>query len=298
MSLGYADVRFGDCCGYPGYPNFGLIHNQHINAPPSAGTVAIDHSTITDSSGTGISIANGALLVANSTIANNGWWGGTIWSWDGISVSSSTLVLTNSTIANNTLGLRYSTVSGGTATISNNVFTGNGRGGVSGGTLEQPLAAENNYWGSDTGPGSRHEVCYYDGQNQPVYNPATGSGDSVSCFVDFDPWSAGSTPTPTSTPTSTPTPTGISSNMTFSSDAIVTLGPTTLRYEGNVHLGNADSTTFSVDLGTTSRLDYDSSTGAVTNVVIDANTAFMSAVGDRYDFTGATTAVINAAASG
>ena len=127
LSLGYADVRFGDCCGYPGYPNFGLIHNQHINAPPSAATVAIDHSTITDSSGTGISIANGALLVANSTIANNGWWGGTIWSWDGIWVSGSTLVLTNSTIANNTLGLGLS-VSGGTATISNNVFTGNGRG--------------------------------------------------------------------------------------------------------------------------------------------------------------------------
>jgi hypothetical protein len=79
--------------------------------------------------------------------------------------------------------------------------------------------ARYNWWGDPSGPGSDRAVCYYDESGQPVYNPATGSGDRVSCNVLFDPWLSSppdnfpptptttATPTPNTTPTPTPTPT-------------------------------------------------------------------------------------------
>jgi hypothetical protein len=65
--------------------------------------------------------------------------------------------------------------------------------------------AHSNWWGHTSGPSSDGQLC----------NPATGSGQKVSCNVLFDPWLTAPksvatptlTPTQTRTPTRTPTPT-------------------------------------------------------------------------------------------
>ncbi len=57
----------------------------------------------------------------------------------------------------------------------NNIYGNGGFGVLKAGPVEDPVNALNNWWGDPTGPSG----------NGP------GSGDAVSGFVDFDPWSAG-----------------------------------------------------------------------------------------------------------
>jgi RHS repeat-associated protein len=77
---------------------------------------------------------------------------------------------------------------GGTLTVSNSTISNNASYAVRGGTLDSYLSAQNNWWGAPSGPSSDGAVCYYDDYGQSVYNPATGSGDKVSCNVLFNPW--------------------------------------------------------------------------------------------------------------
>lgn len=143
------------------------------------------------------------------TITNNEFDGGNV-SNTGTPPSSAVLIRSNSasgalpasaviTVANNYLknfsnGLTvYDFVansygglaSGVTLAVNKNSITGNGTNGVITGANDPALNAENNWWGSNTGPTA-------------AGNPG-GTGDKATGNVDYDPWLCSGTDTSTAT---------------------------------------------------------------------------------------------------
>jgi len=118
------------------------------------------------------------VLIANNNIQNVQY---------GISVGTSTDVgstfiatVDSNTLSGNDVGLR--TRHGADLTLIHNNFSGNTQFGMDNETT-QVVAAENSWWGDDSGP--------YDPSDDTAtggwYNP-TGAGDRVSDYVDYDPW--------------------------------------------------------------------------------------------------------------
>ncbi len=139
--------------------NYG--HVRYGGSGPSA--------NIFNNSGAGDGVA-GPINISNSIIEQ---------SYEaGINIgAAASFSLTNSAVlTSDTDGLRLGNPST-PHTITNNSFVGNVNHGVSGGTSAVHLHAPNNWWGSSSGPASDGNSC----------NTATGTGDKVSCYVDFAP---------------------------------------------------------------------------------------------------------------
>jgi len=97
-------------------------------------------------------LSSNGVTVQNSTFRNYNYCGGSA-----VTVASANPILAYNNIYNNDRGLSYA---------------------CSGGPPCPTLAAEHNYWGAEDGPRSDGQPC----------STADGSGDTVSCFVDFTPW--------------------------------------------------------------------------------------------------------------
>jgi hypothetical protein len=131
---------------------------------------------------------------------------------------TATFTITHSTIQYSQDAGVYIT-NGGSLSLSGSTISNNSTHGVHGGTPTHFLSAANNYWGGDAfGPSSDGTNCYDPLTNTSYPNPAIGSGDKVSCYVDYSsPLSSAPviplpTPLPTNTPTNTPTPTSTPTN--------------------------------------------------------------------------------------
>jgi parallel beta-helix repeat protein len=130
----------------------------------------IDSCTIVNNTNGGIHVsqnANSTTQITNCLIDTNG---------TGIYIDNSAFpTIKNDNIRANGIGIQFTAVGSNQPAISGNTISGNTSYGFfnSGTSL---VKAERNYWGSTQGP------------FQPSLNP-TGTGNKVSDYVDFQPWS-------------------------------------------------------------------------------------------------------------
>lgn len=137
----------------------GAHHNIACPSPPDCHTL--------------LSIETSDLTLSNSTVEEG--------RWEGIYVANASPSITGSVVRNNgTYGIHLTSSD---ATITNSTISGNGNYGILNSTSSIVINAENNYWGDPSGP--------YDPLDDTVtgglYNPG-GNGDSVSNYIDYDPW--------------------------------------------------------------------------------------------------------------
>ena len=109
------------------------------------GAATLDHVTVSDSASNGIL----AYALAAGSVTK--------------------LTITHATIANNAANGIYATTGSGTTNVAvtgSNIY-GNGNGGIYNGNTSVTLNAENNWWGSDSGPapygsgnGINYSTCY------------------------------------------------------------------------------------------------------------------------------------------
>ncbi|MCX5886079.1 MAG: right-handed parallel beta-helix repeat-containing protein, partial [Proteobacteria bacterium] len=146
-----------------------------------------------------------SLTISNNEIKNNSLYddvgiycnssspnitGNTIWNHGRgiLCLGPAAPTITGNTISNNTTGIYCDNYS--TPTISGNTFTGNTGYAVLTDSRAIYLNTENNYWGNESGPYDPSD----DRASGGLYNP-TGTGDSVSDYVDYDPWLGQEPPT-------------------------------------------------------------------------------------------------------
>jgi hypothetical protein len=134
----------------------------------SGGTAIFDYVRLQDAGESGTSEAQifnngGTVSIDNSHIVYGDNYG--------ILNSGGTTTIDNNTdIGFNNYGIY---VNGGTLTVSNSVIHDNTSEGIHSTVSGSPLDAEDNYWGDPSGPSG----------------VGAGSGDAVSTYVDFTPWS-------------------------------------------------------------------------------------------------------------
>ncbi|MCE9548792.1 hypothetical protein K8Q98_00090 [Candidatus Nomurabacteria bacterium] len=130
----------------------------------SGGVANFDHVSISHAGGgtydSGIYNNGGTVSVENSHVIYSEHYG--------IKNSSGTTTIDNVDVGFNDYGVYKS---GGTVTVNNGVIHDNTTSGVYNSTVSS-VDAEDNYWGDATGPSGS----------------GPGSGDSVSTYVDYDPW--------------------------------------------------------------------------------------------------------------
>lgn len=170
-------IRYGG----GGYNDDGAISTSH----GGGGTINISNSQINHNGTYGIYHENGSLSITGTDIHDHSYG---IYNYGNLSVSNSkifnntsygiyqeagTLTITNSELFNQEYGLY---IDNGEASASQNNFHDNSTYGLYNNVALLPgVNAENNYWGSPSGP-------YH-----PYWNP-NGTGNPVSDYVDFDPW--------------------------------------------------------------------------------------------------------------
>jgi len=164
-------------------------HGIFMNPGPSGVTIEAEGTEITNNTGWGISITGYVDITENIQVIGNSEGGikvvggcaaSGIWdsSFSGnggyaVHLNGAGAYLANNVITGNTGGIMCE--SGANATIIGNIIRNNTGFGVNNPDPGVIIDAENNYWGHASGPGG----------------VGPGSGDAVSEYVDFDPWTGG-----------------------------------------------------------------------------------------------------------
>jgi RHS repeat-associated protein len=149
-------------------------------AAESTGTMVLDYAIVryggTDPGKGAIYNSGGNLSITNSTIEHS--------ASIGVRSTGGSLSISNSAIAyNGSCGVYHS---GGSTTVHDSSIHGNSAYGIYNADTANPLSAENNWWGHESGPapyGSGNGINYH-----KVWNSETQTWEIDRYYVDADPW--------------------------------------------------------------------------------------------------------------